>query len=122
MATTIQKQAAEKAIALLNASGAQFKVIFADGTEYGDLEVVTQKKHKRKVTLPYGTLQSLYKPYVDEMQVGGVAQLPIAEAVALGASANALRSAATAYASTKWGNNTYISTITDKHVELLRVA
>lgn len=119
--TTIQKQAAEKAIALLTASGAQYKVIFADGTEYGDLEVVN-KKHKRKVTLPYGTLQNLYKSRVEETEIGGVIQLQIADAVALGSNANSLRSAATAYASSKWGNNSYMSTITDKYVEILRIA
>lgn len=120
--TTIQKQAAEKAIALLNASGAQYKVIFTDGTEYGDLEIVTQKKHKRRVRIPYGTLQGLYKERVHETNVGGVIQIPIADATALGGNAASLRSAATAYASNVWGNNTYMSTITDKHVEILRIA
>ena len=121
MTTTIQKQAAEKAIALLNASGAQYKVIFSDGTEYGELEAV-QKKRTRNVTIPYGTLQPLYKPYIDEMQVGSVIQLSIAEAEALGGTATSLRSAASAYASKLWGNGTYISTITDKHVEILRIS
>lgn len=119
--TTIQKQAAEKAIALLNASGAQYKVIFADGTEYGDLEVV-QKKRTRVVRLAYGSLHHLYRDKVDACEVGGVIQIPLDELPPLGAEPKSLRSAVTAYASSKWGNNSYISTITDKHLEVLRYA
>lgn len=116
----VQIQAAEKAIALLKASGAQYKVIFDDGTEYGDLEVVTPKKRIRRT--PHGVLTSMYKDPINTAEVGDVIQFPVADVAAIDIAPETLRSAATAYASMTWGNGSYTSTITDTHVEILRIS
>jgi hypothetical protein len=115
--------ALKRAIGLLYASGAQFKVIAEDGTEFGDLKVASieedkPKKRTRTLKYPYGSIAAHYKPYLLDMKVGDVAKIPYGEF-----DADTLHSAVAAHCSQFWGRKTYISTARhdDKIVEILRV-
>lgn len=117
----VQKQAAHKAIALLKVTGARYKVIFEDGTEYGDLEVVVKKKRTRVMRIPHGTMAAGYKSIIDAAQVGDVVSFPFADTDKLQVPRKSFRSAASAYASTTWGNGSYTSTCTNDAFEILRI-
>ena len=82
--------------------------------------MVTAKKRINRT--PRGTLISVYRDSVDNAQVGDVIQFSVADIEALGTTPEVMRSAATAYASMTWGNGSYTSTITDTHVEILRIS
>ena len=84
--TKVQQVAIERAVQLLNASGAKFKVIWYD-KEYGDLEVKTLKPVKEKGNRTklaeaegrkYGDLKAHYWPMVKDMKVGDVVTVPFA--------------------------------------------
>ena len=118
----IQISAAEKAIRLLSASGAQYKVILADGREYGDLVVVSPKLRTRVPRVAVGDLLRLYKHRVDSTKVGEVLQIPLEELAGVpNAHKENLRSAASSYASKTWGNGSYTTGFTDTHLEMLRI-
>lgn len=117
----IQLQTVDRAVAFLNAAGVEYKVILPDGTEYGDLEVVVHKKRTRVQRIAHGTMTGLYKEQIKNAEVGDVIQVSIEDIEALGAGVESFRSAATACASTVWGNGTYTSIVTDTHVEILRI-
>lgn len=117
----VQKQAAMKAIALLNASGAQYKVIFTDGTEFGDLEVKPVKNRTRVQRVPHGTMTKIYKEKLDAAQVNDVVEFSFSEVDAMQIPRKSFRSAASAYASTTWGNGSYVSLVKDDTFEILRV-
>ena len=120
--TEIQIQAANRAIILLRAAGVDYKVILPDGTEHGDLEVVVHKKRTRTQRVPSGSLMPLYKSKLDAAQIGDVVQISIEDAAKYGATPEGMRSSITAYANNLWGKGSYTSTVTDTHVELLRIS
>jgi hypothetical protein len=63
-----QAVAIQRAITLLNAAGADYKIIAPDGTEYGALLAQKAQKIKRKRT---GVdFKSIYRPVMDQMQPG----------------------------------------------------
>lgn len=64
----IRTQAIQKALPFLKASGARFKIIAADGQEFGDLEVVVERKIKRP--RKYNFRQTGYLEIVEKMQDG----------------------------------------------------
>ena len=115
----IQKAALEKAIALLDASGSEYKIIGPDGKKYGDLKVVAKKK---KAHFGYGTFAHLYRPIVDNIQVGQIAELPYSLLESDDPKMKSgFRSSVSAYLSTKWGAGSYTSTNVDGVLQILRV-
>lgn len=117
----VQKVAIEKAISLLNAAGAEFRIVAPDGKSYGALKI---SKKKSKVFInKRGTFSAIYKDAMDKAQIGDVVKLAYAD---LGSDDKrmkaGLRSSASAYASTKWGAGTYTSTVQDGVIEFLRVS
>jgi len=81
--TKVQQVAIERAVQLLTASGAKFKVIWYD-KEYGDLVVAVEKPKTRRQSLyeaegrKYGDIKNHYWPLVQDLPVGGVAVVPYA--------------------------------------------
>lgn len=113
-----QSIAVSRAIALLNAAQAQYKIITEDGAEYGGLTVVVPKAKKRIHTRPRGELRDYYLPYLINMQAGQTVSVPAGPY-----ELEDLRGPITSYCSTHWGNGSYITSINRKEnaVELLRV-
>lgn len=66
----------QKALATIKASGAQFRIILPDGTQYGNLEVRGPKPKKRNLKHPYGALKAHYFPFVKDLQPGGFVEVP----------------------------------------------
>ena len=110
-------KAISKAHELLKASGAKFKIISPDGTEFGDLEVAAEKKKHFKYE--FGALRKVYVPYIEALKTGEVAQIKVPTDFEL----EDVRGAACAWMATNWGNGTYTTTIDRDFdiVEVLRV-
>jgi len=96
----IQKIAIENLVAMLDKAGAQYKIILSDGTEFGALEVQTKKVIKRSPSLlPRGTLINHYLPYVESLEVGDVACIPLPK----NTDADSMRSSLSSWIHTTWG-------------------
>lgn len=77
---------AEQAIKLLNSVRAEYKVILPTGEQFGGLEIKPKeepktngKSRRRTSLLPYGTMSSYVRPYMEELQVADVATIPAGE-------------------------------------------
>ena len=108
-----------RAIEMLAAAGAKFKVISPDGAEFGALEVVKHADKKKVFKYKHGTLRDIYIPCLASLKAGEVAQIKVPSGIEL----EDVRGAACAWMSTHWGNETYTSGIdkTFNTVEILRV-
>jgi len=69
-----------RALKLLEASNCKYKVITADGDEYGELVVMTKKskagKPSKGLGLPRGEAKSTIKPYLQNLQVAQSVIIP----------------------------------------------
>lgn len=113
---TVQDQALTKALAILKAIDAKYKIVLTDGTELGDLEVVASPK-KRQFTYAYGTLSVYLKKHLSDVKVGTVVEIPFGEF-----DAEKLRACIASICSKRWGNDTYTTKLnrSSGNVELLR--
>lgn len=121
MQSAIVTRTIQDAVKLLNATGVKYKIIDHDGKEYGTLEVAQPKIQirKRKSHREYGSMSSHFKDYIASLKVGDVAAIPLGQ---FAKEKEALRGAVAAYCNTHWGLGSYKSCITDKYVEILRIA
>ncbi len=120
---TIQKKAFKRALELLNAVGAEYK-IFMEGTYYGDLKVDGQadmSPGRKRAVENFGKYAAVYKPYIDQLEVGGVAQIPVAEIKSLGVEPEKFRGMCSSYAVRLRGRGSLITALTDQHVECMRI-
>ena len=117
---TIVTKTIARAIEMLTASGAKFKVISPNGDEFGELEVAQQVERKKNFKFKHGFLLSIYLPHVENLQAGEVAQIPVRED---GVALEDVRGAACAWMTTHWGKGTYTTGIdkTFNTVEVLRI-
>jgi hypothetical protein len=110
----------DRALKMLDACGAQYKVILSDGTEYGTLEVVDPKPQRHRRTRgdrPYGALGAHVKPYLQHnTKPGDVLSIPFGEF-----EPSHVRGAVAAYLSSMWGRGTYTTATAPNAVEVLRL-
>lgn len=109
----------ERAITMLNAANAQFKIITQDGSEFGTLEVKEIKERKRKPNkYPYGTLKAYFIGYVDGLQPKDAIAIPFGRF-----EPEELRGPICAWCCTHWGKGS-INTVINKElrqIEILRL-
>ena len=74
MTLTIHRTAVARAIAMLNAAGADYAVIF-DGETHGNLEV--KPSPKRKPRYPRGATRAHYLPHLETLAPGDSAVVPV---------------------------------------------
>ena len=108
-----------KAVELLKASGAKFKVISPNGEEFGELEVAVEKK--KTFRYAHGELASFYKPLLENLQPGEVAMFKNPDPSKY--DIEDFRSSACSWISKEWGNGAHTSTIDRRFdtLEILRV-
>jgi hypothetical protein len=110
----------QKALAVVAASGAQYRIIMPDGTHYGTLpyEQPKPERTKRKLRHPYGALKAYYLPYVKDLQPGGFAEVPWGSFLP-----GPLTSAISAYFCHSIGNGKVITSINrgKKCIEVARI-
>jgi hypothetical protein len=108
-----------KAVELLKASGAQFKVISPNGDEFGELEVVAAKQ--KTFRFGHGELSRIYKPLLETLKVGEVATVKNPDASKY--DLEDIRGSAAAWIGKHWGSEAHTSTIDRAFntVEILRI-
>jgi hypothetical protein len=111
----IQKIAIENLVAMLDKAGAQYKIILSDGTEFGALEVQTKKVIKRSPSLlPRGTLVNHYLPYIESLEVGDVACIPLPKSM----DAESMRSSLSSWIHNKWGASSGTTMVTKRNKQI----
>ena len=70
----------KKALAAINASGAQYRIIMPDGTHFGTLPYAEPKPERKgrrgPLKHPYGTLRTYYTPFVKDIQPNQCIEVP----------------------------------------------
>lgn len=119
----IQKIAITKALPLLRASGAQFKIIEPDGTEHGTLVVASPVEAKRRANLhPRGTFSTHFKPLVEKVAVGESIVVPYVAHLQSELDKERLQASMCSHLTQIWGKQTYLTHRNGQGVELLRLA
>ena len=108
-----------RAVEMLNAAGAQFKVISPDGTEFGKLEVAPEKK--KSFRFAHGEIKAIYVDILEPLKVGEVATIKNPDTNKY--DVEDIRGSAASWAGKHWGLDSHTSTIdrTFNTVEILRV-
>ena len=112
---SIKTKTIENVVKILRALNVQYKIITEDGTEYGELVVATQKK-KRDRLFPHGHYSTYVYPYLQQLNVGEVAQVPINDYDRIG-----LSRAVSSCGIRLWGIGSNTTHTTATHIEILRL-
>lgn len=112
----IKHKAVERAMQLLDAVGAKYHISFG-GVIFGE-EIAVQRRAPSQ--FPYGTLSAAIKPYLSELCIGQVAQIPIGEDF----DKNRFQSTCCSIAYQMWGSDSYTSMLKEdgSEVQILRLA
>jgi len=114
-------RAMHNALETLSAIGCAYKVVGPDLVEvtHDPEHLLEKRKHTvKREDLPYGygDLKRHYLPYIENLQVGQVAQIPYNDSLPY----PALQSSAAAHLSKVWGNGSY-TTATNKATKCLEI-
>lgn len=112
---TIKQDAVKKALALLKAANAMYRIIEEDGSEYTN---IVEKKKTRTYQYPKGALTSYLRPHVENMEMGELIEIPVGEF-----NLHSLQSAVTGWFCNNKGNGSCMSSVNkDKNVvEVIRI-
>ena len=114
---TIVTKTITRAIEMLTASGAKFKVISPNGDEFGELEV-QPPKGKKHFRYAHGELANHYKPLLEKLKVGEVATFKNPDPNKY--DIEDFRSSACSWISKEWGLGAHTSTI-DRDFDTLEI-
>lgn len=121
--TEVQMNTLNTVIKLLNALPVQYRIETDSGMAFGALQSTTTLKgttRKRCTKYPYGTVTKTIAPYLDKLEIGDVAQLPLDLLPLL--TTDSLYSTIAGWCNNNWGSGAYKMCRTKLHIEVLRVA
>ena len=72
----VQLKLLQRCIRDLNALGCAFAIVDSDGNKHGTLEV-NEPKTKRDLIFKFGSIRKYIVPYIENLNVGEVAEIPI---------------------------------------------
>ena len=113
-----QTIAIQRAVALLGAAGAKYKIIAADGAEFGDLVVATEpvtKPRKMNKEFAWGERTAYAKAFIEKMNPGDVLIVPY------GPYGRPMAGIVACTASDMWGKGSNVTVSKEDSVEILRV-
>lgn len=115
---SIHKMAVDKAIKILDASGALYAVQY-NGETYGTLEVKPHNPNKRNKPYAHGETRSHYLPYIENLQIGQSVSVPFSYF-----DGRILASNISACCISLWGNGAAMTAKNEetKSIEVLRLA
>jgi hypothetical protein len=115
----VKEKALVQALLTLQALGCSYKILTADGKllEQGSIDDGKTRRHRR-TDREYGSLAAYYKPFIENLQVGGTAVIPFNPEF----QPEDLRSSVTARMASSWGKGSY-TTMFDKskNLEIFRI-
>ena len=109
----IKITAIEKALRLLEASGASFHVRFGD-QEWGT--AIATKSARKASKYPHGAVSAHIKPYLKDIKANDAVAIPFGEF-----DVGSVYSTLTAHLTTKWGKGSYMVHKTKNQLEVLRL-
>lgn len=114
----IKQAALKKAIVLLNAVGAQYAIIDADGQKHGNLEIVEQRKRKPSV-YDRGELTNYCRNNFKHLAIGDVQNFPVGKYPI-----EVIQRTLSSWICKNYGNRTHITGMSKERnsIEILRVA
>ena len=117
--TDVENKLMNRIVVMLQASGAQYKIIDKDGNEFGALEVQPKKKkifkHKEEGR-QIGDLCKYFVPFVSNMQVGDVVVIPPSTF-----NVETLRGSLCSWAFKTWGKGNSVTHIANGQIEIMRL-
>jgi hypothetical protein len=117
---SIQNLAIEKLLLGLKNLGCDYLVIDKDQNKYENGNVFRKNGvKKRQFSHPYGTLKKYYLPFIENLQPGDSASVPIS-----GFTFEEIQHGLTSTGSAIWGNGTYMTSrnVEAKTVEIIRIS
>ena len=113
---SIKQDAVKKALAMLKAANAMYRIIEEDGTEYTN---IVEKKKLREYQYPRGALTNYIRPHLMPMEAGDLVEIPVGEF-----NLQSIQSAATSWFCNNRGNGSCMSSVNkDKNVvEVIRIS
>jgi hypothetical protein len=113
----IQRKELTRVLKFVESLGCKYKIITGDGEEFGTLELAPIKLRK-PLTYAYGEIANWYKPHVNlAAGVGVVQEIPFGKF-----EPETVRGGLCSWLTKEWGKDTYVTAITDTHVELMRTS
>ena len=111
---SIKELALQKAIAMLQGANAKYKIVDEEGKEYSNFV----ESKKRRSEFPFGSITNHLKPYIEDMSVGQLVEIP-----AMHFPLESLQSTTTAWFCTNVGKGSCMTAINrDKNVvEVIRL-
>jgi len=103
-----------KAIQILENMKCQYVVITADGRQFGEIQPV-KKVIKRAPLYPRGTFIDYFGEILSKCTAGQTAEIPVGKF-----DPEVLRARVCAYATGRWGKDTYSTKISDNKIFILR--
>lgn len=117
----VHTEALSRALKLLDAAGAQYCVIAADGQKYGALEIKEPAgKKQRHQAHPRGAFLDHHKPYTKDLKPGDSVVVPYGP-FSSEMDRESLRSSLSGWSCRAWGAGNYITEKTEAGIEVLRV-
>jgi hypothetical protein len=111
----IQRKEFSRVLKFVESLGCSYKIITDEGEEFGTLEVAPVKT-RRPLVYKYGEIANWYRPFVDlNAGIGVVQEIPCGKFTS-----ETVRSGLCSWLTREWGKETYVTSITDTHVELMR--
>ena len=110
----------QKALAVIKASGAEFRIILPSGEQFGTLAVAAPQpeKKRRKLRHPYGALKAHYMPFVGDIKPNECRDVPWGAFLP-----GPLMSGISAWGCHEWGNGKIVvaTNKAKKCIEVMRV-
>lgn len=101
----IKTVATQRAIATLKALGAQMKVIMPDGSEYGELKVLTEEPRLKKgERYGYGSIKAHIEAFISDTAVGDVREVPVDRF-----DLNTIQRGISSYSASAWGTGSAVT-------------
>tara|TARA_R110000822_G_scaffold44823_1_gene120160 strand:+ start:200 stop:559 length:360 start_codon:yes stop_codon:yes gene_type:complete len=111
----LQRKELNRVLMFIDSLGCKYKILADDGEEFGTLELAPIRKKKPSIYV-HGEIARWYRPHVDlDVGVGVVQEIPLGKF-----HGETIRGGMCSWLTKVWGKETYVTSITDTHVELMR--
>ena len=75
----VQLKLFQRCLRDLNTLGCTFAILDAEGNKHGTLEVVDESRKKSRCEFEFGVITKYIEPFIQEMGIGDVVEIPINE-------------------------------------------
>lgn len=119
---TLAFQKSLSVLTALQSQNVKFKIILPDGKEYGDLDVIQDKRRTRinSTLRKRGELSNYIDPLIKHMKIGEVVQIPVPAHI-LDIDAKRLLSSVSSRCIGFWGNGSAMVSSNNNLIEVMKI-